>query len=307
MAARNWTAADIPNQTGRTVVVTGANSGLGFVAARELAAAGAHTVLACRDHDRSVAAVDRIRRRVPDADVHVASLDLADLASVRRFAADLPFAALDVLINNAGVMALPLRHTVDGFEMQFGTNHLGHFALTGLLLPRLLAAGQPRVVTVSSNLHRLGRMTFDNLHGERRYARWRAYGRTKLANLLFTAELQRRAAGTALRSMAAHPGSAATDLQTAGPRMAGDRMIERAAALGNRFFAQSAELGALPELYAATVPDLPGDSYIGPDGWFERGGYPRPVGRSAAARDLRSAARLWRISQDLTGVRYDFG
>ncbi len=247
--------------------MTGANSGLGLATARELARAGARVVLACRSTEKGKDAASRIVSLVPGADVQPAVLDLADLESVRAFPASAPD-RVDLLINNAGVMAAPRRVTKQGFESQFATNHLGHFALTGLLLGRLLSAPAPRVVTVSSTLHRRGKMNFDDLQGERKYSPWGAYGQSKLANLMFCFELQRRAveAGTALLSMAAHPGYAATNLQFA----ATDRFYEKAFGwIGNRVFAQSADMGALPTLYAATVADLPGGTYVGPGGRSE--------------------------------------
>jgi len=242
---------------------------------------------------------------VPDAAVEVAPLDLADLASVRAFAAarDEP---VDLLVNNAGVMAPPRRETADGFELQFGTNHLGHFALTGLLLDRLLAGADPRVVTVSSGAHRMGKIRFDDLQWERGYSRWPAYGQSKLANLLFTLELQRRAQG-ALTAVAAHPGYAATNLQTAGASLGGLQGAVTAAVsqVLNRVVAQSDAMGALPVLFAATT-DLPGGSYAGPDGRGEMRGHPTLVGMSAAASDEDTARRLWEISEQLTGVTYAF-
>jgi NAD(P)-dependent dehydrogenase (short-subunit alcohol dehydrogenase family) len=289
-----WTAADIPDQAGRTVVVTGANSGIGAVAARELARAGARVVLACRDTARGEAAA----AGMPGA-VEVRRLDLADLASVREFAGGLG-GEVAVLVNNAGVMAVPKRTTADGFEMQIGTNHLGHFALTGLLLDRVT----DRVVTVSSGAHNLGRIRLDDLNWERgRYRRWHAYGQSKLANLLFTYELQRRLAeaGSPVRAVAAHPGYAATNLQSHTESVQ-DRLMR----LSNRIMAQSGEMGALPTLYAATVPDLPGGSYVGPDGLFEQRGHPKIVGSSAASRDLGTARRLWELSEKLTGVGFEF-
>jgi len=305
-----WTVADIPDQHGRLAVVTGANSGLGFQAALALARAGAHVILAARDASRGEAALGRLRASASGADVELMALDLADLSSVRDFAGafDERHDHLDLLVNNAGVMALPYRRTADGFEMQLGTNHLGHFALTGLLLPRLLAGSAPRVVTVSSGAHRLGKIRFDDLQGERRYRKWLAYGQSKLANLLFTFELQRRAeaAGTPLRSVAAHPGYAATNLQVAGPRMENSRVGERLNELANRVLAQPDSQGALPPLYAATVPELPGGSYVGPDGPFEARGHPQRVEASGAAKDQATARRLWEVSEELTGVRYDF-
>jgi NAD(P)-dependent dehydrogenase (short-subunit alcohol dehydrogenase family) len=300
-----WTAADIPDQSGRVAVVTGANSGLGLVTARELARAGARVVVACRNTAKGESAVEGL-----NGDLVVEALDLADLSSVRDFAERFAdgHEGLDLLVNNAGVMALPRRETADGFEMHIGTNHLGHFALTGLLLEQLLARPDPRVVTVSSPAHRMGRISFGDLQGERRYWRWAAYGQSKLANLLFAFELQRRseAAGLPLRSVAAHPGYAATNLQS----RAGDDVLSviegRVMAITNRVLAQDQEMGALPLVYAATVADLPGGSYVGPDGPFEQRGYPKLVGASSAARNSESARRLWDVSEDLTGVRYEF-
>ncbi len=305
-----WTAADIPDQRGRVALVTGANSGLGFQAALALARAGAYVILAARDASRGEAALARVRASAPGAEVELMALDLADLSSVRGFADAFGerHDRLDLLLNNAGVMALPYRRTADGFEMQLGTNHLGHFALTGLLLPRLLAGSAPRVVTVSSVMHRIGRIRFDDLQGERRYRKWLAYGQSKLANLLFAFELQRRAegAGTPLRSLAAHPGYAATNLQVAGPRMESSRSGERLNELANRVLAQPDSQGALSALYAATVRELPGGSYIGPDGPLEARGHPQRVGASAAAQDPATARRLWEVSEGLTGLHYEF-
>ncbi|HUJ34921.1 MAG TPA: oxidoreductase [Solirubrobacteraceae bacterium] len=304
MAAPDWKAADIPDQRGRVAVVTGANSGLGFATARELARAGARVVIACRSPGRGDATAARIASAVPGADVSPAILDLADLQSVRAFAATAPD-RLDLLINNAGVMAAPRRVTKDGFESQFATNHLGHFALTGLVLGRLLAAPAPRVVTVSSAMHRGGTIDFDDLQGERKYSRWGAYSQSKLANLMFSFELQRRAveARTALLSMAAHPGYAATNLQATGT----DRFYERwFMAIGNRLFAQSADMGALPTLYAATGPDLLGGTFVGPGGRSEQRGYPKVVTAAGKAYDERAWRRLWEISEELTGVHYEF-
>jgi NAD(P)-dependent dehydrogenase (short-subunit alcohol dehydrogenase family) len=305
--AENWTAERIPDQAGRTAVVTGANSGLGLVAARELARAGADVVLACRDTEKAAAAVESIHTAAPGGSVAADQLDLSSLASVRafaqRFAAD--HESLDLLINNAGVMAPPRRETVDGFELQLGTNHLGHFALTGLLLGRLQGQEDARVVTVSSAAHRIGRIDFDDLQRQRHYFRWAAYGQSKLANLLFARELDRRlrVAGSTVSSMAAHPGYAATNLQSAGPP-ALDRILM---AVPNLLFAQSAEMGALPELYAATRPNLDGGLFVGPDGPSEQRGYPKVVSPSRAGRNEATADRLWAVSEELTGVSYDFG
>jgi NAD(P)-dependent dehydrogenase (short-subunit alcohol dehydrogenase family) len=297
----------MPDQSGRTAIVTGANSGLGLATAHELARAGAAVTLACRDAGKGEAAAERIRATVPGAALEVGVVDLADLGSVRDFAARVADAheRLDLLINNAGIMAAPRRLTRDGFESQFGTNHLGHFALTGLLLPALLNASAPRVVTVSSHLHRRGTMNFDDLQGERKYSRWGAYGQSKLANLMFCFELQRRAAaaGSALLSLAAHPGYAATNLQFAAP----DRFYEKAYMwIGNRLFAQSADMGALPMLYAATVPGLPGGTYVGPGGRAEQRGHPKVVTAAGKAYDEQAWERLWEVSERLTGVHYEF-
>jgi NAD(P)-dependent dehydrogenase (short-subunit alcohol dehydrogenase family) len=309
MPTTRWTADDVPDQTGKIIIVTGGNSGIGYEAARVLARKGAHVVLACRDPGKAQAAIEGIERdAAAPASVEALPLDLADLASVRAFAAAYRarHAKLDVLCNNAGVMALPHRKTADGFEMQIGTNHLGHFALTGLLLEPLRATGGSRVVTVSSGAHRMGTIHFDDLNWERGYRRWGAYGQSKLANLLFMRELERRlaAAGGGAISVACHPGYAATNLQAAGPRMEGSSLLEWLADLGNRLLAQSAAMGALPTLYAATAPDVRGGDYIGPDGFGEFTGHPKKVGASAAARDQDAAARLWALSEQLTGVRY---
>jgi NAD(P)-dependent dehydrogenase (short-subunit alcohol dehydrogenase family) len=307
VAAAKWTAAQIPDQSGRSAVVTGANSGLGLVIARELARAGASVVMACRNTSKGEQALDRLRAAVPGADARVESLDLADLSSVRAFAERVSgqVGKLDLLVDNAGVMAPPRRETADGFESQFGTNHLGHFALTGLLLAALSAAPAPRVVAMSAGLHRLGRLKFDDLQREQGYNNWLAYGQSKLANLMFCFELQRRAtaAGSPLLSLAAHPGYSATHLQFAGPARFYERWVAFA---GNMLVAQTADRGALPALYAATVPDLPGATFVGPDGFMESRGYPRVVRAADRAYDEADGRRLWEISEELTGVRYAF-
>ena len=292
MSSERWTARNLPPLEGRTFVVTGANSGIGLVAARELARAGGRVVLAVRDVSKG----ERAAASIPGT-VEVKPLDLADLASVREFAESWD-GPLDVLVNNAGVMAVPEGRTKDGFEMQIGTNHLGHFALTNLLLPNV----RDRVVTISSPAHRMGGLDLDDLNWEkRRYQRWRAYGQSKLCNLLFTLELQRRAAatGSGLRAVAAHPGYAATNLQS----RTGSRLQNAVMAVGNRVLAQSDEMGALPTLYAATE-DVPGGAYVGPDGFHEQRGHPKLVGRSSAASDGASARRLWELSEELTGVGF---
>ncbi|MGI8926447.1 MAG: oxidoreductase [Tepidiformaceae bacterium] len=299
-----WTAAQMPRQDGRTAVVTGANSGIGLVAARELARAGARVVLACRNTEKGDNAASEIRLAAPGASVEVAALDLGSLGSVRAFAERYrsQHQPLDLLINNAGVMAPPRRVTADGFELQFGTNHLGHFALTGLVIGLMDGRDDARVVSVSSGAHRSGRINFDDLQGERRYGRWRAYGQSKLANLLFTFELDRRlrAAGSSIRSVAAHPGYAATNLQTAVAPMP-DRLFM---SVTNTVFAQSAEMGALPTLYAATHPDVESGTYIGPDGMFEIRGHPKVVEATARAHDETVARQLWEVSEALTGARF---
>jgi NAD(P)-dependent dehydrogenase (short-subunit alcohol dehydrogenase family) len=308
VATDRWTSDDIGDLSGRTFVVTGGNSGLGYETARALARKRARVVIACRDAGRARAAVISLRAESSDADASFLELDLASLASVRKFADALRerHRSLHVLVNNAGVMALPQRRTADGFEAQFGTNHLGHFALTGLLLELLLAEPGGRIVTLSSTAHRMGRMRFDDLQSERGYSPWPAYAQSKLANLLFTLELQRRlaAAGAPAIAVACHPGYAATNLQFAGPRMAGSAVRERVMKLANRLFAQSAEMGALPTLYAACAPDVEGGDYIGPADFGQTWGYPTKVSRSRRARDAQAAARLWEISERLTGVRY---
>jgi NAD(P)-dependent dehydrogenase (short-subunit alcohol dehydrogenase family) len=285
--------------TGRSVIITGANSGIGRAAANALAGAGARVVLAVRSTDKGEVAAAAM-----PGETEVRRLDLASLASVREFAAAWE-GGIDLLINNAGVMVPPLTRTADGFELQFGTNHLGHFALTGLLLPALLAAAEPRVVTLSSGAHRIGRINFDDLQGGRRYNNWLAYGQSKLSNLLFCFELQRRAtaAGTALKSVAAHPGYARTNLQFAGPKWY-EQLVMRAT---NPILGQSADMGALPTLYAATVADLPGGSFVGPDGFLEQRGHPHVVTASGRAYDEQSWRRLWAVSEELTGVTYEFG
>jgi NAD(P)-dependent dehydrogenase (short-subunit alcohol dehydrogenase family) len=292
MSPSKWTASDLPPLDGRTVVITGANSGLGRSAATELARAGARVVLAVRDTGKGEAAAAAM-----PGTVEVRALDLADLASVRAFAGAWD-GTIDILINNAGVMATPESRTKDGFELQFGTNHLGHFALTNLLLGHVA----DRVVTLASGAHRVGSIHLDDLNWETNgYQRWRAYGQSKLANLLFTLELQRRLeeAGSPLRAVAAHPGYAATNLQ----QHTGSALQNGFMAIGNRLFAQSEDMGALPTLYAATQ-DIPGGSYVGPDGFAEQRGHPKLVGRSGAAKDAETARRLWERSEELTGVGF---
>ncbi len=298
---RAWTTADVGDQTGRTFVVTGASSGVGRAAASELARHGAHVVMACRDVGKGGLVADEIRRQHAPAAVEVRPLDLADLGSVRAFAAAVVGGGdtADVLINNAGVMWLPRSLSADGYERQFATNHLGHFALTGLLLPALRTQ-DARVVTVTSNGHRLGRMRFDDLMGERRYRRFGAYFQSKLANLLFTYELQRRLAraGRDAIAVACHPGVSSTALGRATPAQSW------VIGLGDGLVSQPAAMGALPTLRAATDPGVRGGDCFGPRGIAEMAGPPVRVASSRASHDEEVARRLWEHSVELTGVDY---
>jgi NAD(P)-dependent dehydrogenase (short-subunit alcohol dehydrogenase family) len=302
-----WTARDVPDQHGRIVVITGANSGIGLEAARVLAARGALLVLAGRDPGRTAAAAGQVRAAAAGAEVQTAELDLASLDSVRAAAADIGgrFDRLDLLINNAGVMFPPYQRTKDGFELQFGTNHLGHFALTGLLLPRLLEVPGSRVVTVSSNAHRAGRIHFDDLMSARRYNRYQAYGQSKLANLMFTYELQRRltAAGASTIATAAHPGTARTDLTRHMFSLASTAMSPRYRAL-NSWWVQDSAMGALPTLRAATDPAATPGAYYGPDGPLQMTGYPVLVRSTGRSHNADIQRRLWAESEKLTQVSY---
>jgi NAD(P)-dependent dehydrogenase (short-subunit alcohol dehydrogenase family) len=306
-----WSPSDIPSLEGRRAVVTGANGGLGLQTALELARHGAAVTLAVRDTGRGRRAEERIAAEVPGASLRVEELDLADQASIRAFAEreDAEGEPLDLLINNAGIMATPPRVTADGFELQLGTNHLGHFALTGLLLDRLRAANAPRVATVSSQAHRLGTIDFDDLNWQEGYGPWKAYGRSKLANLLFARELQARAdaAGLPLRSTAAHPGYSSTGLQTAGPGMSGGILGAAnawAGRIGNVLVGTKDSYGAQATLYAATHPEVPGSSFVGPTRLGQTRGPIGPVRSSAAGRDMTVASRLFDVSEELTGVRF---
>ncbi len=294
-----WTFDDIPDQAGRLAVVTGANTGIGFEAARALARKGAEVILACRNLEKARAASDRILAESPDARVEVMALDLADLDKVEAFAAAFreTHARLDLLILNAGVMVPPASKTAQGFELQLGVNHLGHFALTGHLLPTLRGTDGARVVVVTSLAARMGKMRFDDPMFERGYQAWPAYGQSKLANQLFGVELQRRldAAGCGLRVTFAHPGWTATDLQRS----------SSLASFFNPLFAMKPPQGALPTLRAATDPGAAAGDYFGPGGVMQMRGYPRRVRLVRAASDSAAAARLWELSESLTGVRYD--
>jgi NAD(P)-dependent dehydrogenase (short-subunit alcohol dehydrogenase family) len=303
-----WTAAEIPDLTGKVIIVTGANSGIGYESAKEFARKGAQTILACRSMDKAQAALDQIRAEIPEAPAEIMQLDLTSLASVHQFVGEFKasYKQLDVLVNNAGIMWAPYGLTEDGFEKHFGTNHLGHFALTGLLLDLLLETPNARVVTVSSTGHHTGAMDFDNLMFEngQGYRRQLAYGRSKLANLLFTYELQRRfeAAGADAIATAAHPGGTNTNLT----RYVEDRWYVRAAQPLVERFAQDAAMGALPTIRAAVDPQVKGGDYYGPGGFMEVRGYPVLVPSSQASHDAADAQKLWQVSEELTGVQYNF-
>ncbi|MDW3219135.1 MAG: oxidoreductase [Acidimicrobiales bacterium] len=302
-----WTEDDIPDQSGRVALVTGANSGLGFETARALAQHGAHVVMACRNATKAADAEARINALDPSGSVEVLLTDMADLDSIAGSVAQFTAAhdRLDLLVNNAGIMATPKGVTAQGFEQQLGVNHLGHFALTMALLPSLFTAGPgSRVVSVSSNAHKFGSMNFGDLMSEKRYSPWGAYGQSKLANLLFTSELQRRltAGGHPTIAAAAHPGGSRTEL---GKESAGgivSTMFRVVRPLANATMSQSAAMGALPQLHAAVAPGVAGDDYYGPDGLGEMRGHPKKVGRTAKARSAPDAARLWDLSLELTGA-----
>ena len=295
----HWTAKDIPDLSGKVTIITGANSGIGYDTARELAKKNATVIMACRNTEKGEAAAHSIVNEYPQAMVIVKQLDLSDLASVNSFAQEFhsEYDRLDMLINNAGVMAIPYEKTADGFERQFGTNHLGHFALTGLLLDLLLSTENSRVVTVSSTGHRTGRINFEDLNSEESYSKWGAYGQSKLANLLFAYELQRSlaAVGSTTISAAAHPGYTATNLQSG-----------TFFKFLNPVFGQEQEMGALPTLYAATSPHVNGGDYIGPDGFMEQRGYPKKVRSNGSSHDEATARKLWQVSEKMTGVNFDF-
>ena len=294
----NWTAENIPDLTGKIAIVTGASSGIGYETARALAHKGATVSLACRNKNKGETAAQQIGQEYPEAKTDLMQLDLSDLASIHGCADEFTgrHDRLDMLINNAGIMATPFGKTADGFELQFGTNHLGHFALTGLLCDLIMRTPQARVITVSSGGHRFGKMNFDNLNAEKGYDRQGAYAQSKLANLLFTYELQSRfeGAGVDTIAVAAHPGWTATNLQT----------HWRAIRMLNPLIAQQPKMGALPTLYAATARDVHGGDYYGPGGWQELRGYPTRVQSSARSHDTAVATKLWIVSEELTGVRY---
>ncbi|WP_211765793.1 oxidoreductase [Kutzneria sp. CA-103260] len=303
--AQHWTEADIPDQTGRTALVTGANAGLGFHEALQLAKHGAHVYVAARNPQRGEAAMVKLRQLAPAENLELVSLDLADLDSVRKLAAELP--SLDLLLNNAGVMAVPRRETTrQGFELQFGTNHLGHFALTGLLLPGLLSKPGSRVVTLSSTMHQMGRINLADLQSERRYGANTAYSQSKLANAIFTVELDRRlrAAGADVLSVGAHPGYAATDLQYSGPQLGGGGLYAVIMRIITPILGQPAARGALPALRAAVDPGAQGGQYYGPHAFGGSRGFPVVQRYIKAAYDQDLAGKLWDVSVQLTDVDY---
>lgn len=307
MAATKWTTNDIPDLQGYRVVVTGANSGLGLETTKALAAKGAHVIMACRNLDSGRKALDTVKASVPQASLEVQQLDLASLASVRAFASTLLAGGekLNLLFNNAGVMAIPRRETQDGFEMQFGTNHLGHFALTGLLLPLLLETPKSRVVTTTSMARMMGKINLDDLNRTKSYARWDAYGQSKQANLLFSFELQRRlaAGGANTISVAAHPGYANTNLQTTSVQ-ASSSAFERIGMQLGALVAQSGYMGTLPQLYAGTAPNIQGGELVGPGNLGGMRGYPRIETNARKEYNQPLAARLWDASVKLTGVDF---
>jgi NAD(P)-dependent dehydrogenase (short-subunit alcohol dehydrogenase family) len=305
-----WTPADMPSLKGKIAVVTGANSGLGLHTSIGLAQAGAEVVMACRSPDKAAAALEQVRAQAPGAKVEAMPLDLANLASVRAFAESFKakYPRLDLLLNNAGVMAIPQAKTRDGFEMQMGTNHLGHFALTGLLLDSLKAAPEPRVISVASQAHRwtIGMDLDDPFFEHKSYKKWDAYGKSKLANLLFIFELNKRlqAAGVKVLAAAAHPGYSDTNLQYVAPQIENSALGKLMMKVGNAILAQPAAMGALPSLYAASMPDVNGGDYIGPDGFQQMRGYPTKVGSRSAARNPELQRRWWELSEQLTGIKY---
>jgi hypothetical protein len=304
-----FTVNDIPDLSSKTILITGGNSGLGYECALALSSKGAQLTIACRDEAKAAQAIERIKAVQPNASIESMTLDLASLDSVCHFAEAYKQKnkKLDILINNAGVMALPYAKTKDGFEMQFGTNHLGHFALTGLLLETLLASEGARVVNVSSIFHRFGKIDFQDLQWERGYKRWPAYGRSKLANLLFTYELQHRFKSAEVKAiaLASHPGYSNTNLQLAAPQLRGSSLGVMLNRFANNVLAQKASAGALPSLMAATSDNVSGGDFIGPSGLGELWGAPRKTTSNRRSRDLATAKLLFDVSEQLTGVSYD--
>lgn len=303
-----WNASDIPDLKGKIAVVTGANSGIGYYTCLELARKGAHVVLAARNKERGRAAEERILSEVPNADLQFMKLDLSNIETVKYFADAFieEYEKLDILINNAGVMAIPLKRTAQGFEMQFGTNHLGHFALTGLLLDFIDRTPGARIVNVSSTMYKRGTINFEDPNWDKSYKKWAAYSQSKLANILFTLELHKRLrlAGRKTLVMAAHPGYAATNLQTTGPDMEGAKMRRFYYTLMNRIFAQTASQGALPSLYAATSEKAESGKYYGPSGMGHLRGYPQEEAINSSLVNPDVARRLWEESEKLLGIKF---
>ena len=303
-----WNYKDIPSQEGKTAIVTGANSGLGYYTALGLAEKGAQVIMACRNTVKGEEARQELLKRIPGARLEVMELDLADLASVQAFAAKFikQHDRLDLLVNNAGLMAIPKRNTADGFEMQFGVNHLGHFALTALLFDLLQATKDARIVNVSSSAHRLGTIRFDDINWEKGYSKWKAYGMSKLANIHFTHELADKvtARGIGVRVLAAHPGYADSKLIEKGPEMNGRNFMVKAGRFVNGIFAQSTEMGALPQLFAATSPDAVHRGYYGPGGFGGMRGFPERAypSRNKVSKDEQTS--LWSLSEKMTGIAF---
>lgn len=299
---KGWIHNDIPDQSGRTVLVTGANSGLGFLTSIHLAQRGAHVIMTVRNLAKGRDAITRIEASHPKGSIELRLLDLADLDQVKAFADKLinEGTAIDVLVNNAGIMMPPHTFTAQGHELQFGVNHLAHFVLTGILLPRIMESHQGRIVTIASDLHKRGKIHFDDLKGQRNYGRISFYAQSKFANVLFALELDRylKAAGSSVKSVLAHPGYAATNLQLSGP----SGLLKIFMHIGNRFMAQPAEMGVLPQLFAATAQGVESGDFIGPDGPNEKKGYPSLVKPLAAACDEQLAQQFWKLSVELTGI-----
>lgn len=308
MSVQEWIAENIPDMAGKLILVTGANSGIGFEAAKILADKNGEIILACRNQQKGEEALAKILESNPSAQVSFMPLDLADLSSVKRFADEFlsKYESLDVLVNNAGLMAPPYQKTKDGFEIQFGTNHLGHFALTGQLIGALLKSHGSRVVNVSSNAHKMGKIRFRDLNWEKKYSRWPAYGQSKIANLYFTYELDRRLKelGKSTSAVAVHPGFSNTNLAYAGYNSDGNKLRGIAIKAASALFSQDSVMGCLPTVYAAAALDVKGSEYYGPSGWMEMKGFPKKTHSNKLSRDGDIAKRLWDVSIELTGVDY---
>lgn len=302
-----WNKTHIHDLSGKIVIVTGANSGLGYEVTKALAEKGAHVVMGCRSTEKGEKAVNHVKNEIEEASIDLIRLDLSDLSSIKSFASSFKekYRSLDILCNNAGVMQVPKSQTIDDFEMHFGINHLGHFALTGLLIDTLLNTEKSRIVTVSSNAHKMGKINFDDINMDKNYGRTSAYSRSKLANLLFAYELQRRLSNwSSTISVSAHPGYASTNLQSTGPGMGKGKFWLWSYKILNRIIAQSAEMGALPILYAATAENVKGGEYIAPNGYGQWRGYPKKTESSKASYNESTAKQLWELSVDLTKINY---